>query len=1518
MDMDKLQNTGRGESAEEFFTAWDANVEALEGLYDPADERDSCGVGLIAALDGKRRRDVVEAGIAALSAIWHRGAVDADGKTGDGAGIHVEIPQDFFADAITSTGDQPEDGTIIAVGQVFLPKTDMVAQEQCRQIIETEILAFGYGIYGWRQVPIDTSCIGEKANATRPEIEQIMIRNLPGKAEDAFERDLYVIRRKIEKAAIAAQVDLYICSLSCRSIIYKGMFLAEHLTTFYPDLRDERFVSRFAIYHQRYSTNTFPTWKLAQPFRRLAHNGEINTISGNINWMKSHETRLSHPDLDPWMADIKPLVQAGGSDTAVLDNVFELLTFAGRDAPAVKSLMIPASVGGNSSMKQSHKDMFAYCNAVMEPWDGPAALCATDGRWVVAGLDRSGLRPLRYTVTADGLLIVGSETGMVRVPESNVVSRGRLGPGDVIGVDLHEPKLYGNEELLDLLASRQEFSSWIDRIQKIGSIVRSDVTEPVNYDTETLRRRQLAVGTTLEELEAILHPMVETGSEAIGSMGDDTPLAVLSPRYRGLSHYFRQGFSQVTNPPIDSLRESRVMSLVTRLGNLGNILDQSADQCEMLQLPSPVLTSGEYEGLVAFCGASGCVVDCTFAVAEGEAGLRDAITRIRREAEDAVRGGCTHVFLSDEGQSADRAYIPMILATAAVHTHLVRNSLRTFTSLNVRTSTALDVHAIAVTIGVGATTVNPYLAQECIADRHRRGLFDKLSLRECMERYRKAVDKGLLKIMSKMGISIMASYRGGCNFEAVGLSRALTAEFFPGMPSRISGIGLPGIARNVKTFHDEAWNTASLTLPVGGLYKMRRGGEQHAFDGTLIHMLQTAVATDSFTIYKRYADAVRAQPPVALRDLLDFREGRTPIPVEEVESITQLRKRLIAPAISLGALSPEAHETLSIAMNRIGAKSDSGEGGEDPARAKPRANGDNASSAIKQVASGRFGVTAQYLNDCRELEIKMAQGAKPGEGGQLPGFKVTQLIAKLRHATPGVTLISPPPHHDIYSIEDLAQLIYDLKQINPDATVTVKLVARSGIGTIAAGVAKAKADAILISGHSGGTGASPQTSVKYAGLPWELGLAETHQVLMLNRLRHRVKLRTDGGIKTGRDVVIAAMLGAEEFGIGTASLVAMGCIMVRQCHSNTCPVGVCSQDEELRKKFEGTPEKVINLFSFIAEDVRNILAELGFRTLNEVIGRTDLLRQVSRGADYLDDLDLNSLLSQADPGPYARYCTLEGRNEVPDTLDAQMIGDAKPLFDHGEKMQLHYNVQNTQRAIGTRISSLIVRQYGMKTLAPGHLTVRLRGSAGQSLGAFAVQGLKLEVLGDANDYVGKGLSGATITLRPPASSRLVCNQNAIIGNTVLYGATAGELFASGQAGERFAVRNSGATAVVEGCGSNACEYMTGGTVVILGDIGDNFGAGFTGGMAFVLDQTDSFERKVNPETLLWTRMVPGEWADKLRGLVERHVAETGSPYATTLLHKWDEVLPHFWQIVPTEYAKIIGFEAPAQPLKQTA
>ncbi|MFN3447928.1 MAG: glutamate synthase large subunit [Roseococcus sp.] len=1494
------------ETGAQFVEAYRRNAALLEAAGVDTTEHDACGVGLVAALDGKPSRAVVQAGIDALKAVWHRGAVDADGKTGDGAGIHVEIPQAFFAQAVQDGGDSLKPGPI-AVGMVFLPKTDFGAQERCRQIVETEILAMGFAIYGWRQVPINVAVIGEKANATRPEIEQILLHDPEGRDGETMERDLYVVRRRIEKQAIAAQIpELYLCSLSARSVIYKGMFLAEALSEFYPDLQDPRFISRFAIYHQRYSTNTFPTWRLAQPFRMIAHNGEINTLHGNVNWMKAHETRLSHPLLDRYLEDIKPVIQAGGSDTACLDNVFELLVRGGRDAPMAKAMLIPESLGNNATMPQHHHDLFLYCNAVMEPWDGPAALCGTDGRWVVAGLDRNGLRPLRYTVTEGGLLIVGSETGMVKLPEDAIRAKGRVGPGQCIGVDLDSGRLYLDAELKDMLAARKPFGQWVNRTTRIDGIVKAQAAPPAQMAGEALRRAQLAVGYTLEELEQILHPMVEDAQEAVGSMGDDTPVAVLSQHYRGLHHYFRQSFSQVTNPPIDSLRETRVMTLRTRLGNLGNILDEDPTQCDMLMLESPVLSTAEFVAMRGYMGASACEVDCTFHVGEGEAGLRRALERIRREAEEGVRSGCQHVILTDEAMGPERVAIPMILAVSAVHTHLVRTSLRTFTSLNVRCAECLDVHYFAVLVGAGATTINAYLAEASIADRHRRGLFGGMTLDEAIARYKKAVDKGLLKVMSKMGISVISSYRGGMNFEAIGLSRALVAEYFPGVPSRISGIGLAGLARRVLDLHRKAYASEAVTLPVGGLYKLRQRGEAHAFGGTLIHMLQKAVETDSYQTFKRYSEAVRRGPPIAIRDLLDFRtEGLKPVPLEEVESITEIRKRLVAPGISLGALSPEAHETLSIAMNRIGARSDSGEGGEDPERARPRPNGDNANSAIKQIASGRFGVTAEYLNNCREIEIKVAQGAKPGEGGQLPGFKVTGLIARLRHSTPGVTLISPPPHHDIYSIEDLAQLIYDLKQINPDATVCVKLVSRSGIGTIAAGVAKAKADAILISGHSGGTGASPVTSIKYAGLPWEMGLSETHQVLLLNRLRHRVKLRTDGGIKTGRDVVIAAMLGAEEFGIGTASLVAMGCIMVRQCHSNTCPVGVCTQDEALRAKFTGTPEKVIALFSFVAEEVREILASLGFRRLEEVIGRTDLLKQVSRGAEDLDDLDLNPLLVKADAGGFPAHCTLEGRNEVPETLDADMLRDAAPLFERGEKMQLAYNIRNTHRAIGTKVSSRIVRQFGMTGLQEGHLTVRLRGSAGQSLGAFGVKGLKLEVFGDANDYVGKGLSGATIVVRPAPSSNLAWHENTIIGNTCLYGATSGALFAAGQAGERFAVRNSGAVAVVEGCGANGCEYMTGGLVVILGEVGDNFGAGFTGGQAFVHDAAGTFERRVNPDTLLWQRLASAHWEGELRRLIERHVAETGSRHAARILNDWETERARFWHVVPKEYAKYL-------------
>jgi glutamate synthase (NADPH) large chain len=1472
---------------------------ARHGLYDPADEHAACGVGFVAAIDGQPRRQVVEAAIDALRAVWHRGAVDADGKTGDGAGIYLEIPQSFFREQLHSDKDV---AGRVAVGMVFLPRTDFAGQERCRTIVETEILGFGYAILGWRQVPVDTSVIGEKAIATRPEIEQIIVGNAKGVSDDEFERELFLIRRRIENQVLAEHInDFYICSLSCRAIIYKGLFLAEQLSVFYPDLQDARFVSSFAVFHQRYSTNTWPSWPLAQPFRMLAHNGEINTLRGNLNWMKSHETRMFAPALGEHNEDVKPIVQAGSSDSAALDAVVEALVRAGRSLPLAKTLLIPPAWARKMAIPQAHKDLFSYCNCVMEPWDGPAGVVACDGHWVIGGMDRNGLRPMRYTRTDDDLLVVGSETGMVPLPQGSIVEQGRVGPGEMIAIDLRAGVFYRDQELKDLLAGEKPYGQWVQNITHLDDLVARRPFVPVDMERAELRRRQNLFGISHEDLELLLAPMVLDAKEALGSMGDDTPMAVLSSRYRGLHHFFRQQFSQVTNPPIDPLREYRVMSLKTRYGNLGNVYDEAPSQTEILQLESPLLLTTEFETFLEYFGPKATTIDCTFAVDEGPGALHDALSRIRVQAEDAVREGYEQIVLSDQAVAETRAPVPMILAVGAVHSHLVRQGLRSFSSITVRSGECLDVHYVAVLIGAGATAVNPYLAEAAIADRHARGLFPGWTLEECLRRYKEAVDQGLLKIISKMGISILSSYRGGYNFEAIGLSRSLCAEYFPGLNTRLSGIGHTGIQKKVLALHQRAYAEDNPPLPIGGLYRYRRGGERHALEGTAIHQLQYAVATDSYAAFKKYTDMVYQAEPVAIRDLLGFdRQGTTPVPLDEVESITEIRKRFVTPGMSLGALSPEAHETLTIAMNRIGAKSDSGEGGEGKERYNPRPNGDNANSPIKQVASGRFGVTAEYLNACRELEIKIAQGAKPGEGGQLPGFKVTMEIARLRHATPGVTLISPPPHHDIYSIEDLAQLIYDLKQINPEAKVCVKLVSESGIGTIAAGVAKAKADVILVSGHSGGTGASPQTSIKYAGTPWEMGLSEVNQVLTLNRLRHRVILRTDGGIKTGRDVVIAAMLGAEEYGVGTAALVAMGCILVRQCHSNTCPVGVCTQRPELREKFEGTPDKVVNLFSFIAEEVREILASLGLRSLEAAIGRSDLLHQVSRGSADLDDLDLNPILARVDTGGFPRHFAIEGRNEVPDTLDAKMIQDARAALVEGEKMQLAYNIRNVQRAVGTRLSAHITRRYGMDQWPPGQITVRLRGSAGQSLGAFAVQGLCLEVFGDANDYVGKGLSGGTIVVRPLVSSPMVASDNVIIGNTCLYGATAGELYAAGRAGERFAVRNSGATAVVEGCGDNGCEYMTAGLVLILGDVGDNFAAGMSGGLAYVYDPAGRFAERVNQDMVIYQRIEVDYYEQQLRTLLTSHYKSTQSRFAERILADFDREIAAFWQVVPRE------------------
>ncbi|MEM9225756.1 MAG: glutamate synthase large subunit, partial [Pseudomonadota bacterium] len=1072
--------------------------------YDPAHEKDACGVGLVAALDGKPRREIVEMGIAALKNVWHRGAVDADGKTGDGAGIRIEVPQDFFREQVQRAGHTPSDHPI-CVGQIFLPRTDLGQQEAARSIVETEILHFGFYIYGWRQPPVDVSVIGRKAMDTRPEIEQIMFRDGRGRDTETLERDMYVCRRRIERRAREAGIpSFYVCSLSHKSLIYKGMFLAEDIDNFYLDLKDERFVSAIAIYHQRYSTNTFPQWALAQPFRMLAHNGEINTVRGNLNWMKSHEIKMVSGSFGEHVDDVKPVAPQGSSDSGALDAVFEILCKAGRSAPMTKALLIPEAWSKRASIiPEKHAALYAYCNSVMEPWDGPAAVCAYDGRWAVAGLDRNGLRPLRYALTADGILAVGSETGMCPLTGHEVVRRGHVQAGGMIAADLQSGRFYEHREIVDELADQHPYEKWLDNVRDLDSEI-GGAKEPRLFKTEDFLRRQASAGFTLETLELILAPMAESGKEAIGSMGDDSPVAVLSENHRPLSHFFRQNFSQVTNPPVDPLREDRVMSLKTRFKNLGNVLTTDERQQDVFVLESPVLTTGMYHSLTKLLDDGVKVIDCTFDAvrATGSGGaMKDALARIRQEAEEAVRAGREHIVLTDEDQGPDRVAIPMILATGAVHSHLVGQGLRTFCSLTVRSAECVDTHYFAVLIGVGATCVNAYLAQEAIADRHERGLLGDTKLNDAVQNYKKSIEGGLLKIMSKMGISVISSYRGGYNFEALGLSRALVADYFPGLTSRISGLGLAGLEENALLRHEAAFDEDVVSLPVGGFYRLRARSEPHALDGNLIHMLQAACDRGDYDLYERYQKAVSGRSEaIQLRDLMDFKAAGPAEPLERVQSVNEIRKRFVTPGMSLGALSPEAHGTLNVAMNRIGAKSVSGEGGEVRERYKPLPNGDNMNSAVKQVASGRFGVTAEYLNECREIEIKIAQGAKPGEGGQLPGFKVTEFIAKNRHSTPGVTLISPPPHHDIYSIEDLAQLIYDLKQINPDCRVCVKLVAQSGVGTVAAGVAKAKADVILIAGGVGGTGASPQTSIKYAGLPWEMGLAEAHQVLSLNNL----------------------------------------------------------------------------------------------------------------------------------------------------------------------------------------------------------------------------------------------------------------------------------------------------------------------------------------------------------------------------------------------------------------------------------
>jgi len=1459
---------------------------AAAGLHRPEDERDACGVGLVATADRSARREVIDLAISGLAAVTHRGAVAADEESGDGAGLRVAIDQAAFRRHVARTGHDTGEAEI-GVGMAFLPRRSLDALEEARTIVESEMVRAGFHLFGWRAVPVEIGALGAHAASVRPNIEQILFHDPAGRAPGVVERELYLVRRRIERRAERRGLtDLYLCSLSRRDIVYKGMFRSERIADFYPDLADPAWRSDFAILHQRFSTNTFPEWRLAQPFRLLAHNGEINTLKANVNWMRSHEIRMASRAFGARCEDAKPVIRPGSSDSAALDQAFELLVRAGRTAPMAKALMIPEAWSKRAGlMPEETRALYAYCNAVMEPWDGPAAIAACDGRWAVAGLDRNGLRPLRWAMTHDDIVLAGSEAGMYGVPEDRIAERGALGPGRSIAVDLEAGRFYREAENDARLAAAWPFETWLDTVVELDPRIGPG-PEPRLFGRDELQRRQRAAGVSREDLDRVLQPMAETGREATGSMGDDSPLAVLSERPRPFAHFFRQTFSQVTNPPIDYLREDRVMSLKTRFKNLGNILAEDATQTDVFTLESPVLTNGMYERMRRFLREAAAEIDCSFEVEPGPAaglGLKRALDRVREEAEAAVRGGAEHVFLTDELQGLGRAAIPGALAVSAVHAHLTDAGMRTYCSLNARSAEAMDSHSLAVLIGAGATTVSPYLAFDSLAERHAAGRLGELGEAEAALNYKAALEGGLMKIMARMGVSVLSSYRGGLPFEAIGLSRALVDEFFPGVPSRISGIGLKGLERRQAAANAEGWLAPPGPPRPGGFYAVRAGEERHALNAEIIEALQRAVRGDDGAAFADYEALLDSAPPNQLRDLLEARPLGPPVAPDAAEPAVDIARRFLTPGMSLGALSPEAHGTLNIAMNRLGARSVSGEGGEDRARYARRPDGDDENSRVKQIASGRFGVTAEYLNQCEEIEIKVAQGAKPGEGGQLPGFKVDAYIARLRHATPGATLISPPPHHDIYSIEDLAQLIYDLKQVNPDARVAVKLVSRAGVGAIAAGVAKARADIILISGHAGGTGASPLTSIKFAGAPWELGLSEAHQTLVMNGLRDRVRLRVDGGLRTGRDIVLAALMGAEEFGVGTASLLALGCLMVRQCHSNTCPVGVCTQDETLRRHFTGAPDHVVRLMTFLADSVRARLAALGARSLGEIVGRADLLDQAARGAEELDDLDLGAMLhavgavrSPPVPGP---------RNPVPDTLDQAVMADAEPVFARGGRRVIEAAVTTRDRAVGARLSSRIVRAFGPDGLDAETLVLRLSGSAGQSLGAFGAKGLAIDLTGEANDYVGKGLSGAAIRLRP-AHAPPDRGSPALMGNACLYGATSGTLFAAGAAGPRFAVRNSGATAVVEGCGAHGCEYMTGGEVVILGPVGDNFAAGLTGGRAFVYDPAGRLDGLLNPDTAAIAEPDAAALAD-CEALIRAHAAATGSPRAEAILADWE-------------------------------
>ena len=1489
------------------------------GLYDPWFEHDACGVGFVANMHGLKTHKTLQDGLQVLTNLDHRGAAGSEPNTGDGAGVLLQMPHKFFVEVCAGSRVTLPAAGEYGCGIIFLPRNQTLRrkiEEKLTQIIQSEGLEF----LGWRTVPTDNSSLGETAKSCEPYMRQIFIgRGADITDENAFERSLYLIRKRayseIRTSTMAGAESWYVTSLSCRTIVYKGMLLTDQLAKYFTDLTNPAMETAIALVHSRFSTNTFPSWDRAHPYRYVAHNGEINTLRGNINWMHAREALFESELFGEDIKKALPIVNPNGSDSAMFDNALELLVLAGRPLAHAIMMMIPEPWSGDQHMDEDRRAFYQYHSCLMEPWDGPAAIAFTDGRQIGAILDRNGLRPSRFCVTTDGLVIMASESGVLDIPPENILRKGRLQPGRLFLVDTEQGRIIEDEEIKQQLAGERPYREWIDE----HLVHLSDLPEAPSIpapDHETLLQRQIAFGYTHEDERIVIAPMARNGVEAIGSMGNDGALAVLSNRPRLLYDYFKQLFAQVTNPPIDSIREEIVISTETRLGSEGNLLNPQPTACRRVELKWPILTNEEFAKIrrTDLPGLKIGVLPALFRVARGEKGLAKSLEEICIMARRMIEEEEVNVIvLSDRGVSRDFAPIPALLAVSGLHHFLIREGLRTRISLVIETGEAREVHHFAVLIGYGASAINPYVAFETIDDMIQSGSLTGINHQTACMNLVKAAAKGVVKIMSKMGISSIQSYRGAQVFEALGIRQDVIDQYFTWTPSRVGGIGLRVIAQEVLARHHAAYPERRVdghVLPVGGIYQWRADGEAHLFTPESIHALQKATRLEDYAEFKKFSQLINDQGEnmCTLRSMLEFKPG-TAIPIEEVEPAENIMKRFKTGAMSYGSISKEAHETLAIAMNRIGGKSNTGEGGEDTDRFIPMANGDSKSSAIKQVAAGRFGVTSEYLASAQELQIKMAQGAKPGEGGQLPGNKVYPWVAKTRGTTPGVGLISPPPHHDIYSIEDLAELIHDLKNSNRHARVSVKLVSEVGVGTIAAGVAKAHADVVLISGYDGGTGSSPQTSMQHAGLPWELGLAETHQTLVLNNLRSRIAVETDGQLKTGRDVVIAALLGAEEFGFATAPLVATGCIMMRVCHLNTCPTGVATQDPKLRAKYTGKPEHVVNFMKFIAEEVRELMAQLGFRTIEEMVGQVGSL-EPRHAVDHwkAKGLDFSNILYAPEvEDDVGRFCSIPQDHGLDKSLDlTTLLEICQPAIERGEKVVAEMPVRNVNRVVGTITSHEVTKKHGAKGLPDDTIRIRFKGSAGQSFGAFMTRGMTFSIEGDANDYVGKGLSGGKIIIYPSPAATFKAEENMIIGNVALYGATAGEFYIRGMAGERFAVRNSGVNAVVEGIGDNGCEYMTGGRVVVLGTAGRNFGAGMSGGIAYVLDETGDFAQRVNPQMVGLEKLESAEEIAEVRALVETHLDYTKSTRAKAVLDEWDTYVPKFVKVMPKDFKRMLA------------